>query len=165
MNVLDIILIIFLLWAIYRGFKDGIVVQLGGLAGLFLGIYLAFRYGTALGLWLGIGEKWATVAGFAIIVVLVLVAIAVLGRLLRGLFELAGLSVLDKAGGIIVSLVKMGLILGLILYSFDWINRQQGWVKQAKLDKSVLYRPLTEGAKLAFPYIDFVKDKLFARND
>ena len=44
MNILDIIVLILLIWAIYNGFRDGIVVQLGGLAGLFIGIYLAFRY-------------------------------------------------------------------------------------------------------------------------
>lgn len=161
MNILDIILLIFLLWAIYSGFKDGIVVQLGGLAGLFIGIYLAFRYGSTVGRWLAIDDTWATVAGFAIILVLVLVGISVLGRLLRGVFRFAGLSVLDKIGGILVSVIKTGLILGILLYSFDWANQQQNWVSQDKLDKSKLYRPLINVASMAFPYIDFVKDKLF----
>lgn len=162
MNILDIILLIFLLWAIYSGFKDGIVVQLGGLAGLFIGIYLASRYGTTVGHWLGIDDQWVTIAGFVIIVVLVLVAIAVLSRALRGLFRFAGLSVLDKIGGILISIVKMGLILGLLLYSFDWVNQRTDWVRQDKLDKSKFYRPLIKAASMAFPYIDFVKDKLFA---
>lgn len=162
MNVLDIILIVFLLWAVYRGFRDGIVVQLGGLAGLFIGIYFAFRHGTALGRWLSIDEKWATIAGFAIILLLVVIAISVLGRLLRGVFRFAGLAILDKVGGILVSAIKVGLILGLLLYSFDWANREQKWVAQEKLDKSVLYRPLIDVAAMAFPYIDFVKDKLLA---
>ncbi len=162
MNILDIILIVLLLWAAYRGFMDGIVVQLAGLAGLFIGIYLAFRYGTTVGQWLSIDDHWATMAGFAIVVVLVLVGISLLGRALRGMFRFAGLSVLDKTGGIVVSLVKTGLVLGLLLYSFDWANQRTGWVGQEKLDKSQLYRPLINVAEKAFPYIDFVKDKLFA---
>ena len=162
--ILDIILGIFLIWAIYRGFKDGIVVQLGGLAGLFIGIYLAFRYGTTVGDWLGIDESWATIAGFAIILILVLVAIAIIGRMLRGICHFAGLAILDKLGGIIVSVLKTGLILGIILYAFDWTNQQMNWVSQKKLDESVLYRPLIDVTTLAFPYVDFVKDKLLTHN-
>lgn len=163
--ILDIILGIFLLWAIYRGFRDGVVVQLGGLAGLFIGIYLAFRYGTALGHWLGVEESWATVAGFAIILVLVLVAIAVIGRLLRGVCRFAGLSVLDKIGGILVSVFKTGLILGIMLYAFEATNRRMEWVPQYSLDKSVLYEPLIDVAEMAFPYVDLVREKLFTLTD
>lgn len=165
MNVLDIILLIFFLWAVYDGFKDGVVVQLGGLAGLFIGIYLAFRYGSALGQWLSIDDRWATIAGFAIILLLVLIAISVVGRMLRNVFRFAGLSILDKIGGILFSIVKMGLILGILLYSFDWVNQRQHWVEQKKLDESKLYKPLTDVASMAFPYIDFVKDKLFTDED
>ena len=162
MNILDIIVLILLIWAIYNGFRDGIVVQLGGLAGLFIGIYLAFRYGTTVGHWFGIDDQWATIAGFAIIVILVLVGISLIGRALRGVFRFAGLSVLDKIGGIIVSVVKIGLILGLLFYSFDWANQRTHWISQDKLAASKVYRPLIDAASLAFPYIDFVKDKLFS---
>jgi membrane protein required for colicin V production len=165
MNILDIILLIFLLWAVYQGFKDGVVVQLAGLAGLFIGIYLAFRYSGTVAAWLHIDEKWATIAGFAIVLVLVFIAIAVIGRLLRGVCRFAGLAVLDKVGGIIVSVLKTGLILGLLLYGFGWLNDNQKWVKQEKLDRSVLYEPLIKVAETAFPYVDFVKDKLFSDND
>ena len=69
---------------------------------------------------------------------------------------------LDKIGGIIVSVVKIGLILGLLLYSFDWVNQRTHWISQDKLAASKVYRPLIDAASLAFPYIDFVKDKLFS---
>lgn len=162
MNILDIIALVLLLWAVYSGFRDGIVVQLGGLAGLFIGIYLAFRYGATAGRWFGIDDQWATIAGFAIIVILVLVGISLIGRALRGVFRFAGLSVLDKIGGILVSVVKVGLILGLLLYSFDWANQRTHWVSHDKLAGSKVYRPLIDVASMAFPYIDFVKDKLFS---
>lgn len=164
MTILDIILLLFFLLAIYRGFRDGLVVQLGGLAGLFIGIYLAFRYSSALGGWLGIDEKWATIAGFAIILVLVLVGIALIGRLLRGVCRFAGLALLDKLGGVLISILKTGLILGILLYGFKWVNDNKHWVPQESLEKSVLYKPLTDIATMAFPYIDFVKEKLFSIN-
>ena len=49
MNGFDIILGIPLLYAAYRGFREGIIVQLGGIAGLFIGVYFAFRHSSAVG--------------------------------------------------------------------------------------------------------------------
>ena len=160
MSALDILIAVPLLWAIYRGFTDGIIVQLGGLAGLFLGVWLAFRYGERLGLWLGVEPSMAMAAGFILIVVLALIAIALLGRLLRGLCKIAGLGILDHAGGVLFGLLKMSLILGLLLSGFAKLNDREHWVSSEKLAESILYRPMLSVASYAFPYVTFVKEKL-----
>lgn len=161
MNILlDIILAVPLIWALWAGFRNGIIVQAGGIAGLLAGVWLAFRYGGKVGAWLGIDPAVDTIIGFIIIVVAVVVAIAILGRLLKGVFRFAGLAVLDRFGGAVLSLFKVGLVLGLLLYAFDYLNRSQHWVEQRKLESSMLYKPLTETAKFIFPYVDLVKDKL-----
>ena len=165
MNVIDIILIIPLLWSIYKGFRDGIAVQLGGVAGLFIGIYLAFRFGPAVGELLKIDPEFAPAAGFAIIVVAVIIAIAIIGRIMRKLFRFAGLGVLDQIGGALLSLLKVGLIVGLLAYGFNHINRSQQWVKQARLDNSLLFNTLSKAAATTFPYINSAKDKFFPQTD
>ena len=162
MSVLDIILALPLLWAIYSGFKTGIIVQLGGIAGLLVGVYLAFRFGRHIGNLVGVEESLAGVVGFAIIIVVVIIAMAIAGRLLSGLFRLAGLGVLDRIGGAALSLVKVALLLGVLLYGFDTLNKSEGWAEEETLEKSILYKPLTGSVKYIFPYLDFVKDKLIA---
>lgn len=161
MNVLDIILIIPLVWAIWSGFRNGIVVQLGGIAGLLMGVWLAFRYGGVVGRFLGLNPSAENIVGFIVIVILTVIVVAIIGRLLSGLFRFAGLAILDRFGGAILALFKMALILGLLLYGFVWINRTQEWVQQEKLEKSFLYKPLTSAANWVFPYIDMVKETLF----
>jgi membrane protein required for colicin V production len=164
MNILDIIVTIPLIWALYKGFKDGIIVQLGGIAGLFLGAWLAFRFGGTVGGWLhgwGVSnEEVASVVGFIIVLLVVIICIALLGRLLRGIFRFAGLVVLDRIGGTVLCVLKTGLIIGLLLYGFDTLNRNTGWVKEEVMSESALYRPLTKLAAFTFPYIDLVKEKL-----
>lgn len=160
MNVFDIILVVPLLWALYSGFRNGIFVQLGGIAGLVIGIYLAIRLGRPLGNLLGIDPSVAGVAGFIIIMVLVIIGIAVIGRLLRGVFRFAGLGVLDRIGGAALSLVKVTLIVGLLLTGFAHLNRNWEWVDEQKLESSLLYKPLTGSVKLVFPYANLVKEKL-----
>lgn len=156
--VLDIILAVPLLWALWAGFRSGIVVQLGGMAGLALGVWLGLRYGEALGRWMGVGPDADSVAGFAVILLAVLLGVGLLSRLLRGVCRFAGIATLDRLCGSVLSLFKVALILGILLYWFTHLNRSVKWVEQAKLDNSVLYRPLTDTADF---FIGKAWDKTF----
>lgn len=160
MGVLDIVLGIPLLYAAYKGFHEGIVVQLGGILALIIGIYLAFHYGTEVGNMLGINENLATVTGFIIIVLAVLICMAIIGKILSGLFRFAGLGLFDQIGGVLLSIIKMAIILSVLLMAFETINEEKHWVTKEAVEQSVLYKPLRDVSDLMFPYIDFIKDKL-----
>ena len=160
MNVLDIILLILLALGVYEGFRDGIIVQLGGIAGLLLGVYFAFRFGPWVSSLLAIPEDFSRIAGFIIVLLAVILIVTILSRLLSKVLNVTGLGILNKLGGVILAVFKTGLILGLLLYCFDYLNRRQDWVEKQTLEKSALYSPLIGVAEFAFPYIDFVKEKL-----
>ena len=49
MNTLDIIFLIPLLWFAYKGFVNGLVVELASLIALLLGVYLSFRFSVFVG--------------------------------------------------------------------------------------------------------------------
>ena len=160
MNWLDAVIALPLLWALYKGYTEGIILQLGGIAGLLVGVWLAFRYGRALGLALKLDPSLASVVGFVVIVVGVLIAIALLGRLARGLFRIAGLGMFDAAGGVVLGGVKMALVLSVLLCGFDYLNDRHGWLSQEAIGRSRLYAPVKEVSAYVFPYVDFVQDKL-----
>lgn len=161
MNWLDIVIAIPILWGLWKGFRDGIILQLGGIAGIILGVWLAFRHGRAFGVWLHFDPPIATVAGFTIILIGVLLLIALVGRLTRGLFRISGLGMIDQIGGLILGGIKILLIVSLLLYGFDFLNRKQNWVEQQTLDRSSLYRPVKNISNYVFPYVDFAKRMLF----
>lgn len=160
MNILDIIIIVPLIWAAYKGFKEGMLVQLGGILGLILGVWLASKFGAKVGGWLHIGEEFAQVVGFIIVLLLVILSIALLGRFSKGLFKIAGLESLDTIGGVLFSVVKYALIMSVLTTAFDSINKKLKWVKQNKLESSVMYTPLKKTASFAFPYIETIHSRL-----
>lgn len=160
MNIIDIIIGIIIIYAAYRGFREGIVLQLGGIIGLLLGVYLAFRYGKALGEWMRLEEGTALVVGFLCIVIGVLIAISLLGHLMRGLFKIAGLGIFDQIGGLVLGAAKMALILSLLILVFETINNNRHWVSQERIDRSRLYGPVKGISSFAFPYLDLVKKQL-----
>ena len=53
MAVIDIIILVLLALAVIKGLKDGLIRQIGGIAGLFIGIILAGRFSSLLADWLG----------------------------------------------------------------------------------------------------------------
>ncbi|MCD7969376.1 MAG: CvpA family protein [Alistipes sp.] len=160
MIVFDIITGLLLLLALYNGFRRGFFIQLAGLAGLFIGAWLAMRFGGELGRFLCIDGKYAAPAGFLIILLLVILAMAGVGRMFKGVFKFAGLSLLDKLAGLVLSLAKTVLVLGLVLWGFDTMNRPRGWVDPSELERSVFYRPLVDVTVFVFPYIVTVDDLL-----
>lgn len=160
MSVFDIILGLPLIFAAYKGFRDGVVVQLGGIVGILIGIFVAFRYSTNVGGWFGLEGVAAQVAGFLIIILAFILCLALVGRLVKGIFKIAGLGALDSLGGLVLGVLKMGLLLSVLLMAFEALNSQQKWVTEEQTEKSVLYKPVKSIAGLVFPYVDFVKDKL-----
>jgi membrane protein required for colicin V production len=142
MVVLDIILLIPLLWAVYSGFKKGILVQLGGIVGIVLGIWLAFRFSGRVGEWLGIDPQFAYYVAFALIVILCILLLGVIGWLLGKIFNFVGLGILNRLGGVVLSLLKTVLILGALLIAFQSINRGANIVGQRQFDRSILCGPI-----------------------
>lgn len=160
MSGFDIALGLPLLFAAYTGFRDGILVQLGGIAGLIIGIFVGLRYGSALGEWIGLEGVIAQVCGFLIIILLCLLGLALLGRATKGVFRIAGMRALDATGGIVLGILKMGLLLSVMLIAFDVLNEQQEWVTAVQKENSILYTPVKRIAGVVFPYVDFVTEQL-----
>ncbi len=163
MILLDILIVLLLLWSIFRGYKKGVVVQLGTLLGLFLGVYLAFALGDAMGKWLNIWGTLGQVVGFIAVFALVVIGLAFLGKLLSSVFSSVGLGVLNQGLGALLSLVKWTLIVSIAIFCFDMFNQKQQWVKQDTLDKSLLYAPMCKLTEMAFPYVEKTKNELYRR--
>lgn len=160
MTTLDIILIIPLIYALYTGFKKGVVAQLGGIAGLVIGVWLAFRHSDKLGAWLGIDPEIAYYAAFIIIVVATIILIGVVGWLVGKLFNLVGLGLLNRAGGIVLSLAKTVLILGVLLMAFTSINRNTHIVSNRQFSESFFYSPIIRLTEYAFPFLEKAFDAI-----
>ena len=161
MNLMDWILALPLLYAAYAGFREGIAAQLGGLIGLIAGVWLAWRFGEDVGGWMGLEEPIAVAAGFLAVLVGVMIALALLGRLLRGLFRFAGLGPFDAIGGVVLGVLKMALLLSVLLLAFIPVNRAGGWISPRTLERSRLYKPVSQIAPMAFPYLQELKSRVW----
>lgn len=159
MIILDIILVLVLVLAAWRGWRQGITVQVFSIAALLLGVWLAFRFASRAGGWIGLPDT-PPAAGFALILIAVILLMWLIGRLTRGLFRLSGLKVLDSVGGIVLSVVKTVLILALLAGMFSSLNRSWKMVEPSALAGTCVYPRLEAVSAAVFPYIAGFRDRL-----
>ena len=109
MTVIDIIILVLLALAVFKGIKDGLMRQLGGIVGLILGIFLAGRFSAMLSGWLQrvaptLSESVVKVLSFIVIIVVVCLCVVLLSRLLEKVIKITTLGWINRLLGALLAL-------------------------------------------------------------
>lgn len=158
MCTLDIIILICFALTVVSGIWRGFIAQVVSLASVIAGIWLAFHFSEMACEWLrqyfpNVSETILNIAGFVLILLVVSLLLHLVGKLILGLFKAVDLGWLNWFLGIIFSLLKGALIIGLLLILFDTLNLKFELVKPETIDQSVLYAPIRDAAYKVFPYL------------
>ena len=141
-SILDIILAVVFVVAMIHGYRSGLLQQLFSLAGIIGGIILAYQYNDDLCAMVVPIEKeniWAGIISFTVIFLAVFFVMALLGKILTGIFDISLLGWLNRGLGVFFSLAQAVLLIGLFCLGFDWLNNQYEWVGKEVLNNSELY--------------------------
>lgn len=160
MNAIDLIVWIVLALAVWGGWKQGLIVQICSLAGIVAGIWLAAHFGAQAGAWLGLDGDIAAPGGFVAVLVAVVLAVAVVARLIRKLFRFAGFGVADVLLGIVVATLKYMLVLSVLFSAFDSLNADYAIVGRETIDGSACYGPVMRLSDAVFPFLEWVGERI-----
>lgn len=162
MNIVDIILLICFVPALVQGLRKGFISQVIAIISIIAGVWVSARFTASASTWLAQyidgSEQVLKVISFALIFIAVIAVLAILGRLLEGTVKLIMLGWLNRLLGMVLSLVKAGLIVGLVIMAFCSLNNTFSLVSEEVLNESVLFPPLKNMAYTVFPYL---KELLF----
>lgn len=157
MAILDIVLLLCFIPAIIRGLSKGLINELISLVSLILGAWLAFKFSSAVGAWMGnylqLDPKVINVIAFAVIVILVVLLLNLIGQLLTKIVKITMLGWLNRLLGMVFGIIKVALVLGLVIMIFSGINAKLGLVKPEVLDETVVYNAIKNIAENVFPYL------------
>jgi len=157
MNTFDIIIAALLLFGFVRGLMKGLFVEIASLVALVAGVYGAIHFSYFLGEWLknsvSWDEKYITLTAFAGTFVIIIIVIALLGKVLTKIANFASLGILNKILGGVFGALKIGLILSVVFIFFGKINDTIPFVKKELLEQSILYTPVKKVAPMIFPSI------------
>lgn len=159
MNWLDIIFCIVSIFTIYRGFSNGLIVELCGLIGVVIGGYLAYLFSDTVISLLDINHTYASYVAFAIIMILALVAVATMARFISKLLKATGLGTIDRLLGAAVSFAKGVLVLSLLFIMVDSVNKSAKFLSEQSINESKTFQPTINIGNTIFPYIvEFASD-------
>lgn len=150
MNGFDILFILVLVVGAWKGWTNGLLKEVLGLIGVFMGLYVARllyeQVGYQLAPHIGTSPSVASIIAFALIWMGVPILLGVLGSLLTKVLEWAGLESINNLGGSLISLVKFWLILGALCNVLAITHL----VPEETQQRSTLFKPLKQTTAIAF---------------
>ncbi|MDE5695507.1 MAG: CvpA family protein [Alistipes sp.] len=160
MNTIDFIVCLVLALAVWNGWRKGFIVQAGSLIALVAGLWLAVHYGAAVGEWLKFDPLVQFVGGFIVLLLGCILAVAVVGRLLKRLSSFAGFGWLDTVLGIGISVLKYMLVVSVLFAALDKLNVGHWLVSSRTIETSKSYKPVLRLSGLIFPLAEQVGGQL-----
>ena len=168
MGFFDIVLGGLLIYALFKGMKNGLFAELASLISLILGIYIAIKFSYVVREVVSSHVSWSPkkieIIAFGLTFILVVIAIHLLAKIFTGLMDFAFLGWINKLAGGFFSVVKTVLLLSIVFNLFQKININNLLVKEETFNKSTFYNPIQETSKFIYPklqtwYDDFKKEK------
>lgn len=156
--ILDTFIALIVGYALFKGFKNGLVVSLLSLVSLFAGIYVALKFSYIIKDVLvteGASNEYTIgLIAFVFTFLLVLIGLHFLGKLLTTSLRVLALGFVNKIGGAVFEVLKMVLILSVFFNVFEKINIKNLLVSEEKMKSSQLYYPIQYTASYFFPMLE-----------
>lgn len=154
MAILDIILGILLLLGLWKGFNNGLLIELASIVALIAGFYGAIHFSYIAGDYLteqmNWEERYVNLTSFVITFIIIVLAVHFAGKLLTKVANVALLGLLNKIAGAIFGALKVAVIIGAILIFFNRVNKNLKFVSEEAQNESVLFNPIKEIGALVF---------------
>jgi membrane protein required for colicin V production len=157
MNILDIIFLVPLLFALYRGFKKGIIHMIASLLALILGIVGAIQlrpvFASLLDSMFTISSEYLNVIAFAAAFILIVLVVHLAAFLVDKLIKAVALNFVNRLLGMGFGVLVTAFVISMILWPINQINGERELIKPERIEGSLLYKPLSAFAPAVFPYL------------
>ena len=157
MNYIDYILLLPVVYGLYRGFSKGLILELASLIALLAGIYGAIHFSSFTFDWISqyveVETSYLQLAAYGLTFLLIVLVITLTGKILTLLVKMVALGLVNRIMGALFGGIKALLILAVLLMFFDKFNKQFGLVDKSTLKSSTLYFPVLENTESFYPDI------------
>ena len=141
--LIDIIFAVFLLLALMRGYRQGLIVGLFSLLSIIIGLAAAMKLSTVVAGWLGdsvnVSKEWLPLISFILVFFVVLLLIRLGAKAIENAVEVVLLGWINKLAGILLYAVIGLLVFSVLLFYAE----QMKLIQPATIRESVSY-PLVQ---------------------
>lgn len=157
MNILDIIFLVPLLFALYRGFKKGMIHMAASLVALVLGIIGAIKlrplFASLLDSLFDISPDYMNVIAFSVAFVFIVLVVHLVAFIMEKLIKAVALNFVNRVLGMGFGLLVTAFVISMILWPVNQVNEKKQIIKPERIEGSFLYKPLSAFAPAVFPYL------------
>ena len=169
MNYLDIIICIPVAWGLYKGFTKGLILEVATLFSLLGAVWVAINFSDYTTHFfhekLGWTSHYLPVISFVILFIGVLAGVYMLAKLVERSIDAASLGPVNRILGALFGAFKFALILSVVFFMFDAVEKSYPMISSDKKAQSLLYKPVAAIAPAVIPGLrasrvgDMVKEK------
>ena len=124
--ILDIIVVVILILAIIKGYRQGLIVALFSLIALIIGLAAALKLSVVVAGYIGkavnVSDKWLPIISFAVVFLIVVLLVRAGAKFIQKTVELAMLGWANRVGGILLYVGIYILIFSVLLFYADQMN-------------------------------------------
>ena len=163
MSVIDFLIGFVLLWAIYRGFSKGFLLEIAKFIGLLAGIWGAIHFSGSMTSSLvekfKISGQAGMIISFVLTFIFVVVAIYFLARLLEKAMDKLEFGFINSLLGAAISVAKYSFLLSILFYILGLTHLDKILIPQDTRAKSYFFKPIVNFAPTIIPKIKQLKLK------
>jgi membrane protein required for colicin V production len=157
MNWIDLIIIVLLILAFFKGFTDGFVKEVASLLALILGIWGAIRFSSftadKLYDWFDMTGQYVGIISFLVTFIVIVIVIHFIGTLADKMIDAVSLGFLNKILGMVFGVLKSVLILSVFFTILNSIDARHPFLPREKINESRFYMPISDIAPAIFPIL------------
>lgn len=158
MKFLDVVILLAVIWFAIKGFKKGFFSELFSILALIIGGWATVRftdYTCSLLHWDN-PNKWLLAAGITFIAVVI--AILLIGKVCKSVFNFVLPSFFDKLLGLIFGAGKVILLIGILFYFVSNLDVQEKILTADRKSSSFFYAPSLKVAEFLLPQFKKLKE-------
>ena len=165
MHWIDIIIVIILAVAAFRGFRKGLIIEVAGLLALILGIYGGIYLSDTTAQFIQrefeIDTPYLPIISLGISILLIVLLVYLVGKLVEKFINVISLKGVNQIFGAFFGIAKASIILSLIIFFLNGYHLTANFLPDKIKTESKLYTPFYDFSAWLIPMVK--KSTLFER--
>jgi membrane protein required for colicin V production len=166
MSIVDILILIPLGYAAWKGFQHGIIIEVFTLLALLVGIYAGIHFSDVTANWmknsLGWDSEYLPAIAFTITFLGIGAMVYFAGKMIEQVVKVTNLTPINKAFGIVFAVLKMTYFVSVFMVLLESYDEKGGFLPPSMKEKSLLYNPILKVSTTTIPALK--ESTLFVKN-
>jgi len=166
MNFLDILILVPLIYAGWKGFKHGLIIEVFTLLALVVGLYAGIHFSDGVSKWLKVTFQWDSeylpVISFTITFLAVGAMVYFAGKAIERVVKVANLTPVNKFLGLFFAVLKMTYFVSVAIVLLESYDEKGHFFPIEKKESSFLYNPVNKISTTTIPGLN--DSRIFIQN-